>query len=311
MATASITYQPAAGRAYIDLTSWAGSALFASTPVAGEQIEGPDTLTYPTDSDPTGADGTYTLRHIKLDGSVEAVSYTITTADTQEPTLTSPSAIVTGSTTLDASVSTNEADGTLYTLASANATETANTVKTSGQSQAVIATGPQSVSITGLTASSPYYVHFMHEDAATNQSAVATSAQVTTDTAPTASSATATVAYDAPTGKTDVTLATGFDNYIFQEWATQPVAGEQIVFTDAELNIDELANVITDTEDVFNIWFVELDGTVTATTIDTTGLNSAVEGFYPFSKNIKYATTRNWDWGNRHPKTGMRVRVHK
>lgn len=177
MATTSVTYQPAGGREYVDLTGWTGSALFAATPVAGDQIEGPDSLTYPADGDPTGADGTYTLRLIQADGSVEAVSYVI---DTSEPPA-----------------------------------ET--------------------------------------------------------------SSATATVAYAAPTGKTAVALATGFDDYIFQEWATQPVVGEQIVFTDSELTIDEAANVTTDTEAVFDIWFVELDGTVTATTIDTTGLASAVD----------------------------------
>lgn len=76
-AETQIPLGPAAGRDFVTLTGWTGSALFTATPVAGEQIEGPDTLTYPADSDPIGADGTYTLRHIKLSGEVEAVEYQI------------------------------------------------------------------------------------------------------------------------------------------------------------------------------------------------------------------------------------------
>lgn len=32
---------------------------------------------------------------------------------------------------------------------------------------------------------------------------------------------------------------------------------------------------------------------------------------YPFSKSIKYAATKNWTWGKRHPMTSMRVRIFK
>ena len=102
--------------------------------------------------------------------------------DTTAPTLTSPTASATGSTTASGSVSTNEANGTLYYLVSANATELAATVK-AGSSQAVTASGSQSVSITGLTASTSYYLHFVHTDAAANDSTVATSAQFTTSAA--------------------------------------------------------------------------------------------------------------------------------
>ena len=85
------------------------------------------------------------------------------------------------------SVSTNEANGTLYYLASANATETDVTVK-AGSSQAVTATGEQPVTITGLTAATPYYPHYLHRDAAGNDSAVASGAQFTTAAANTSPS---------------------------------------------------------------------------------------------------------------------------
>ena len=101
-------------------------------------------------------------------------------ADTTAPTLTGPSATATGATTASGSVTTNEGNGTLYWLASANASELVATVK-AGSSQAVTAIGAQPVTVTGLTASAPYYLHFVHTDAAANDSAVATSPQFTTD----------------------------------------------------------------------------------------------------------------------------------
>lgn len=117
-------------------------------------------------------------------GAWSAVSNFTTSAaaDITAPTLTGPSASATGTTTASGSVSTNEANGTLYYLASANASESAATVK-AGLPQAVTASGMQNVSITGLTASTSYYLHFVHRDAAGNDSAVASSAQFTTSAA--------------------------------------------------------------------------------------------------------------------------------
>lgn len=105
--------------------------------------------------------------------------------DTTPPTLTSPTGTSTGTTTASGSVSTNEANGTLYYLASTNASESAATVK-AASSQAVSATGTQSVSFTGLTAATTYYAHYVHRDAAGNDSAVASSASFTTSAANTA-----------------------------------------------------------------------------------------------------------------------------
>ena len=60
--------------------------------------------------------------------------------DVTAPTLTSPTGTQTGSTTASGTVSTDEANGMLYYLASTNATETAATVK-AASSQAVSGTG--------------------------------------------------------------------------------------------------------------------------------------------------------------------------
>lgn len=149
-------------------------------------------------------------------------------ADTTAPTLTSSSASATGATTASGSVSTNEASGTLYYLASANASESAATVK-AGSSQAVSATGSQSVSLTGLTASTSYYLHFVHRDAAGNDSAVASSAQFTTsalDTTPptlTGPTATATGTTTA-SGTVSTNEATGTLYWIASANATESAA---------------------------------------------------------------------------------------
>jgi hypothetical protein len=65
-------------------------------------------------------------------------------------------------------------------MVSTNPTETATTVK-AGSSQAVTTSGTQNVSFTGLTANTQYYSHFLHRDAAGNDSAVANGPGFTTN----------------------------------------------------------------------------------------------------------------------------------
>lgn len=106
--------------------------------------------------------------------------------DTTAPTLSNPTAVENSATSLAATVTTNEANGTLSWVATASATSpTAAQVKagqdhtgasavTSG-SQSVSATGVQSVSVTGLTTGQTVYVHFQQDDAASNASVVVSS----------------------------------------------------------------------------------------------------------------------------------------
>lgn len=93
--------------------------------------------------------------------------------DTTAPILTFPTGTATGSTTANGSVTTNEGNGTLYRLASTNATESAATIKAAALTTTVTATGAQAVSFTGLTPATTYYTHFVHVDAALNESFVA------------------------------------------------------------------------------------------------------------------------------------------
>lgn len=98
--------------------------------------------------------------------SIQASS--VVAVDTTAPTLTSPTgtASSTVTTTATGAVSTDEGAGTLWRLASANATETAATIKAAGLTTTVTATGVQNVTFTGLTAGATYYAHYVQDDAA-------------------------------------------------------------------------------------------------------------------------------------------------
>ena len=121
---------------------------------------------------------------------------TTTAPDVTAPTLSSPTDAANGSTAATGSVSTNEGNGTLYWVVSTSSTAPSAAQVKAGQmhtgaaaaasgSQAVSGTGVQTLSPapSGLTASTAYWIHFMHEDAATNQSAVASGDGFTTGAA--------------------------------------------------------------------------------------------------------------------------------
>jgi lysophospholipase L1-like esterase len=112
--------------------------------------------------------------------------------DTTAPILSSATDTKTGSTTGTITVSTDEANGTLYYVLSSSATtptaaqiiagndHTGSPAVKSG-SAAVEATGVQTFNITGLANSTTYYAHFAQRDAANNSSAPVSGNGMTTD----------------------------------------------------------------------------------------------------------------------------------
>lgn len=116
--------------------------------------------------------------------------------DVTAPTLSSPTDTTASSTTGTGSVDTDEGNGTLYWVVTTSATSpsaaqvkagndhTGSAAVDSG-SQAVSGTGTQNVSggFTGLTPSTTYYAHYMHEDSSTNQSTVSSADGFTTNAA--------------------------------------------------------------------------------------------------------------------------------
>jgi len=109
------------------------------------------------------------------------------------PVLSSPTGTSTGTTTAQGQVSTTGSDGTMYSVVSTSATppsiaqiqagndSTGSAAAWSGN-QAIASSGTKTFNATGLTASTSYYFYFQHQDAATNDSTVASSSQFTTDT---------------------------------------------------------------------------------------------------------------------------------
>lgn len=151
--------------------------------------------------------------------------------DVTAPTLTSPTGTATGSTTATGTVTTDEGNGTLYRLASTNATETAPTVVAAALSQTVTTTGGQNVSFTGLSPSTVYYAHYVQDDAALNRSARVSSASFTTDsvdvTAPTLTAATAvSISNAAMTGTVTTDEANGTQYMVATTSATPPSAAQ-------------------------------------------------------------------------------------
>ena len=117
-----------------------------------------------------------------------------TDADETAPILTSPVGTKTGQTTADGGVTTDEGNGTLYMVTTQSATQPSAAQIAAGtdhadaaadfdDSLAVSAAGVKAFSVTGLTASTAYYNHYVHVDAAGNTSSVVSSAEFTTSAA--------------------------------------------------------------------------------------------------------------------------------
>lgn len=114
-------------------------------------------------------------------------------ADETAPVLSNATATATGQTTASLAVDTDEGNGTLYWVVTTSATPPSGAQVAAGQdhtgaaaadsgSQAVSGSGTQNVAggADGLTAETEYWAHFVHDDAATNRSDVASSASFTT-----------------------------------------------------------------------------------------------------------------------------------
>lgn len=116
--------------------------------------------------------------------------------DTTPPTLSAPSAIQTGPSTATVGATTDEGNGTLYVVVTLASTQPSVAQIKAGQnssgtaavfatSATVNSTGAKTFGITGLTASTTYYAHLVHTDAAGNDSNRVTSSSFTTSAADT------------------------------------------------------------------------------------------------------------------------------
>jgi hypothetical protein len=160
--------------------------------------------------------------------AVDSTQYTFPSGDVTAPTLSSATDAANGQTASTGSVSTNEDNGTLYWVVTTSGTSPSAAQVKAGQdntgtaadgdsgSQAVSATGVQNITPSGLTASTNYTTHFMHEDAAGNQSAVASASGFTTSAAATVPAAMVDANWSVVTGSNpgeiDFTVASAPSN---------------------------------------------------------------------------------------------------
>lgn len=118
--------------------------------------------------------------------SVIVLPISVGGGDTTAPVLSSPTGTATGSTTATVGATTDEANGTQYAYVSTSATPPSGADLKAGTgavwagSITISSTGANTHSATGLTASTDYYAHLIHTDAAANDSNIVTSAQFTT-----------------------------------------------------------------------------------------------------------------------------------
>lgn len=276
MPTANFAYSPGTGRDEVTLSEWLSDAQFSTTPVAGDQIEFPDTLTVGTDGVVSGSDGNYTLRHvIAATGQVEAISYQVGAgAPVAAATLSNATATATGETTATGSVDTDTGSGDLYVWASTNASEDDESVLNNGDVQAVTAAGTQNVSVSGLTENTTYYLHYVQTSGGTT-SYVASSGEFTTDAEP--AGGRATFKYTRGNNYTTATLVDPVDPYLFEDWSGVPLAGEQLTTQTSAGTFDENGNFTTNVEAQIPVIYTELDGTTWLLEIDSTGLGEAID----------------------------------
>lgn len=146
-----------------------------------------------------------------------SAAFTTATPDVTAPTLSNPTDTKTGQTTATLTVDTNEANGTLYAVATTSATPPSAAQVKLGQdnsgvaaayagNQAIGSTGTKNFSTTGLASGTAYTGFFMHEDAAANQSTVSAANGFTTDAVPDTTAPTLTNPTDTKTGSTTATL---------------------------------------------------------------------------------------------------------
>ena len=274
MATVDVTYAPAAGRQFVSLTSWTGSATFATTPTAGSQIEGASGLTIGVDGVITGANGTYAIHHITTAGVIEADSFVITTADTTAPIISALTAAGTDPDTIDVAFSTDEDNGTAYFFASGSASETAAAIKAGAQGiQDVSATGDQSLALTLATGT--YRIHALHEDAAGKQSNVLSSAEIVLAAIPEVGTGTAT--YAPPANMTLTIVQEPVDEYLTDGWSSPPETGEQVLTFTAEGAFDPQLNWSGPAEGEFDYYYINNAGNFYQRTITTGSLDSLAD----------------------------------
>lgn len=220
-----------------------GAADWSAGNLVYEVVDSADLESHGATGLPSGTALEYRVRYTDDQGNDSGWSapsqFTTTSSDTTAPTLSNPTASEDGTDGYSGSVDTDEGNGTLYHVVTQSSTaptaaevkagqdDTGSAADASGN-QAVSASGTQNVGQTGvLSSGTQYWIHYMHEDAAGNQSAVASSTSFTTTstdtTAPTLSNPTGTGTGDTTAdGSVDTDEGDGTLHWVVTESSTAP-----------------------------------------------------------------------------------------
>ena len=262
-------------------------------------------------------DSTYAASDISglaRSGTYDVGAWEASASDTTAPTLTSASVSAVATTTATGNVTTDEANGTLYSIVSTSATAPSAAQIQAGQdntgaaavwsgNQAVSSTGAKTFSITGLTASTAYYAHYQHKDAANNNSTVVTSAQFTTGSADTT----------VPTLTGSITISSkATTSYT----ATLPAGSDNIAVTGYEYRLNAGSWVDNGNTQVINISARTPGSTDTleARAYDAAGNKSTPALSVSVTLQIGTITipaVKDWSTGNlKTAQTGVQVDIH-
>lgn len=160
--------------------------------------------------------------------------FTTDAADTTAPILSAATAIETAATTADGTVTTDEADGTLYWVVTQSATSPSVAQIQAGQNhlgaaaddsgnQVISSTGIKTANATGLLAGNEYYFHYQHADSDSNDSTVLSTSYSILLGAPTLSVPTGVASSDTQaSGTTTTNDSSGTLYWVVTQSATQP-----------------------------------------------------------------------------------------
>lgn len=287
---------PPDGTQVVTLTSWAGSAVFPQTPVAGDQIVAPSTITIGVDGVVDAPAGSYLLTLIEATGTAHSIDFevlpTIVTTDTTVAAPSGTTSVTLTSWAGDASFSpdpvsgdqllgpdtlTLNADGT---VTGADGTYTLTLIRDTGEIESV------SYTISDV---------------------VPTDVFVSSTLSP-------------PAGWSSTTLSSGFDMFLFSEWdvGDQPAVGDQILMLDAEGSISTDAVLTTDFEGDIDCvlirqngnshgFYIESDGLAVfgvGTQVETSTTISAPAGWTFVALASGFDTTLFSDWNDPIPTAG-------
>lgn len=250
----TFTYSPNSGRLFVTLTSWAGNILFPITPVTGDQIDYPNTISVSSAGEVSGTNGVYQVYLISAaTGLVYGVDHVV--SDTK-----------TGESSHQASTATS--NGTVLRVITGSATHSANNSDQTSVGQRNISSG-----------GSHQATQATHSSSGTVLSENETQANTSFTLLP-------------PENHAVVTLVEGFDTYLFQDWTQgTPAAGWQIVYpTFSNTTINNLGELQTDAVTVLDAWAVDLTGTWYGFTIDAQSVNVLLTGSASNSAQNAYQT---------------------